>query len=60
MKFSSYKYLIDPDPLRIKLSKLKENLNSVLKEIDSIGLSNDYNTLLDEVLNPELKSKCKF
>jgi hypothetical protein len=44
----------------LKLIKLKENLNYVLKEIDSVGLSNEYNTLLDETLNPDLKSKCKY
>jgi hypothetical protein len=52
--------LLEPERLKEKLSKLKDNLNFVLKEIDSVGLSNEYNTLLDETLNPDLKSKCKL
>jgi hypothetical protein len=39
---------------------LKDNLNYVLKEIDSNSLSNEYNTLLDESLNPELRNHCKL
>lgn len=35
-------------------------MNYVLKEIDSNSLSNEYNTLLDESLNPELRNHCKF
>ena len=38
---------------------MKDNLNYVLKEFESVGLSTEYNTLLDEVLNPDLKQKCK-
>lgn len=34
-------------------------MNFVLKEIDSVGLSNEYNTLLDETMNIDLKGKCK-
>ena len=41
--------------MKEKLVKLKDNLNLVLKDIDSIGLSNDYNILLDENQNPDLK-----
>lgn len=32
-------------------------MNFVLKEIDSVGLSNEYNTLLDETMNIDLKGK---
>lgn len=35
-------------------------MNYVLKEIDSNSLSNEYNTLLDESLNPELRNHCKL
>ena len=52
--------MLEPDRLKEKLNKLKDNLNYVLKEIDSVGLSNEYNTLLDETLNPDLKNKCKY
>ncbi len=38
---------------------MKDNLNYVLKEFESVGLSNEYNILLDEVQNPDLRSKCK-
>jgi hypothetical protein len=51
--------LIEPDHLKEKLLKLKENLNYVLKDIDSVGLNHEYNTQLDEQLNPDLRSKCK-
>ena len=51
--------MLESDRLKEKLTKLKDNLNYVLKEIDSVGLSNEYNTLLDETLNPDLKNKCK-
>ena len=40
--------------------KLKDNLNFVLREIDSNGLTTEYNTILDESLNPDLKTKCKL
>jgi hypothetical protein len=50
--------LYEPERLKEKLIKLKDNLNFVLKEIDSVGLSNEYNTSLDESLNPDLKNKC--
>lgn len=56
---SQRKYLYEADRLKEKLQKLKENLNFVLKDIDSVGLSNEYNMLLDETLNQELKNKCK-
>jgi hypothetical protein len=49
------KHLKEQEALKEKLTKLKDNLNYVLKEIESVGLSNEYNTLLDEVLNPDLK-----
>lgn len=39
---------------------MKDSLNFVLKEIDSVGLSNEYNTLLDETMNIDLKGKCKY
>jgi hypothetical protein len=39
--------------------KLKDKLSFALREIDSVGLSNEYNTALDENMNPDLKSKCK-
>lgn len=54
------KHLKEQEALKEKLTKLKDNLNYVLKEIESVGLSNEYNTVLDEVLNPDLKQKCKF
>ncbi len=50
--------MYEPERLKEKLIKLKDNLNFVLKEIDSVGLSNEYNTSLDESLNPDLKNKC--
>ncbi len=56
---SQRNYLYEPDRLKEKLVKLKDNLNFCLKEIDSNGLSNEYNTLLDESLNQELKLRCK-
>ncbi|CDW81949.1 UNKNOWN [Stylonychia lemnae] len=55
-KAAQRKYLLGQDKLKEKLSKLKDNLNLVLKEIDSIGLSNDYNILLDENQNPDIKT----
>lgn len=42
-----------------KMQKLYENINFSLKESESMGLSNEYKTYLDENLNPELKQKCK-
>lgn len=51
--------MIESDHLKEKIVKLKENLNFVLKDIDSVGLTHEYNNLLDEMLNPDLKSKCK-
>ena len=59
-QLSQREYLYEPDRLKEKLLKLKDNLNFVLKEIDSNGLSNEYNTLLDDSLNPDLKLKCKI
>lgn len=53
-------YLIEADELKDNLHKLKDSLNFVLKEIDSNGLSNEYNTFLDESLNLDLKTKCKI
>ena len=58
-QLSQRNYLYEADRLKEKLIKLKDSLNFVLKEIDSNGLSNEYNTLLDESLNPDLKLKCK-
>lgn len=49
----------DQERLKEKLQKMKDNLNYVLKEIDSVGLSNEYNIQLDELQNPDLKSRCK-
>lgn len=60
IQIAQRKHLLEPDRLKEKLNKLKDNLNYVLKEIDSVGLSNEYNTLLDETLNPDLKNKCKY
>ena len=34
-------------------------MNYIFKEFDSLGLSPEYNTLLDENSNPDLKAKCK-
>lgn len=45
------KFLLEQDRLKEKLLKLKDNLNFVLKEIDSVGLSTEYNTILDENQN---------
>ena len=59
-QLSQRNYLLEPDRLKQKLQKLKDNLNYVLKEIDSNSLSNEYNTLLDESLNPELRNHCKL
>jgi hypothetical protein len=42
------KYLVEPDKLKDKLVKLRENLNFIFKEFDSVGLSLEYNTMLDE------------
>lgn len=50
----------DQERLKEKLQKMKDNLNYVLKEIDSVGLSNEYNIQLDELQNPDLKSRCKW
>lgn len=52
--------MLEPDRLKKRLQKLKDNLNYILKEIDSNGLSNEYNTLLDESLNPDLRNHCKI
>ena len=59
-QLSQRNHLLEPDRLKQKLQKLKDNLNYVLKEIDSNGLSNEYNTLLDESINPELRNHCKI
>lgn len=53
------KFMKDQERLKEKLQKMKDNLNYVLKEIDSVGLSNEYNIQLDELQNPDLKSRCK-
>jgi hypothetical protein len=60
LQLAQRKHLLETDRLKEKLIKLKDNLNFVLKEIDSVGLSNEYNSLLDETLNPDLKLKCKL
>ncbi len=59
-QLSQRNYLYEPERLKEKLIKLKDNLNFVLKEIDSNGLSHEYNTILDDTLNPDLKLKCKI
>ena len=46
--------------MKEKLAGLKENLNYVLKDIDSVGLSQKYDQELDEMHNPNIKRKCKF
>lgn len=51
---------MDSDALKDKLLKLKDNLNFVLKEIDSVPLSNEYTIMLDENQNPDLKNKCNI
>ena len=58
-KLAQRKYLIESEDLKEKLQKLKDNLNYILKDIDSIGLSDEYNRLLDDMLNPDLRAKCK-
>jgi hypothetical protein len=58
-KNSQRNKLLEQQRLLEKMQKLYENLNFSLKESESVGLSNEYKTYLDENLNPELKSKCK-
>lgn len=60
LQMAQSKYLLSIERLKEKLAKLKENLNYVLKEIDSVGLASEYNSILDENLNPDLKNKCKI
>ena len=52
--------MVEFDRLKEKLVKLRDKLNLIFKEIDDTGLSNEYNTFLDEVSNPDLKLKCNF
>ena len=59
LQLAQKKYLIEPEELKEKLVKLKDNLNYVLKDIDSIGLTHEYNTKLDELHNSDLRNKCK-
>jgi hypothetical protein len=36
---------------------MKDNLNFVFREVDSVSISPDYNNLLDETTNPDIKAK---
>ena len=33
------KYLVEPEKLKEKLTKLRDNLNFIFKEVDNVGLS---------------------
>eukprot|EP00347_Sterkiella_histriomuscorum_P000605 403375202 len=56
-KFQQKKKLIELDQLKEKLNSIVDKLNVKLKEIDSVGLSNEYTMYLDENYNQELRQK---
>lgn len=49
--------MIEADQLKEKVLKLRDKINSVFKDIDGAGLSNDYHAQLDETQNADLKKK---
>jgi len=50
----------DCEGLKEKIKRIKDTLNYKFKEVDNIGVSVEYNSKLDENLNPDINKECKL